>query len=271
MSDNFVYLTVLTSKDYIPGVKGLKISLFKTKTKYNLVILVPEEMRNELEPLLKKRKILNDRCILETEKNLNILLPDSFTYKNHYFKNTFFKLQAYKCNKYKKIVLLDSDMMILKNIDNLFEKNDISASRADSIRHPEMTDFFSSILVIEPSQSSYTKLIECLKDRIEIAININYKVGDQDVFNFAFKDRWINNKELHIPENYNSCFYETKKLCKKMNWKYKDIKVLHFYGSNKPWKYNLFSKSNLYLLKRMLLNGELRLIVWFIKYYFLCK
>ena len=59
-----VYMTVLSSKDYIPGVKALKKSLVKVKSQYKLVVLVPQDAEELFSTLLKEKRIIDDMCLV---------------------------------------------------------------------------------------------------------------------------------------------------------------------------------------------------------------
>lgn len=51
---------------------------------------------------------------------------------------------------------LDSDILVVKNIDDLFERDELSAGPEDL-----WPDFFNSgVLVIEPSLKTFTRLVE---------------------------------------------------------------------------------------------------------------
>jgi len=264
MSKN-VYITVLTNTKYIPGLKALKKSLFKTKTKYDLGILIPENKKQEFESILIQNKIIDDRCFLITRPNIEVNYPPTFKYLGHYWVDTFFKIQCSSCTEFKKVVLLDSDLLIVKNVDELFTKGHYSGVAADQVNHPNTSTLNSGVLVLEPSKKLHDRLLLCLKSVIKQSIKIDYKVGDQDVFNEAFPD-WINHKELVLPETYNSFFYEINKMCKLYGYKKRDIKIAHFTGAIKPWHNKMFSKYNIKLLLSLIKKIEFYKLHLYLKY-----
>ena len=68
---------------------------------------------------------------------------------------TFTKLHAWKLTEYHKCVFLDSDVMVLQNIDDLFDRPEISA--APDIGWPDC--FNSGVFVFVPSLTTHSALI----------------------------------------------------------------------------------------------------------------
>ena len=85
----------------------------------------------------------------QNDRNPNLVLRPWLT-------KTFSKLNIWTLTSYSKIVYLDSDILVLKNIDDLFEREELSAGSEDL--WPDV--FNSGVLVIEPSQTTFERLIE---------------------------------------------------------------------------------------------------------------
>ena len=75
---------------------------------------------------------------------------------------------------------MDSDLLILENIDSLFEKK-IFTMAPD---YPDMKHGNSGVMIITPSQKTFEGLKKTLE---EIDISDNYYFGDQDIINTYFK------------------------------------------------------------------------------------
>lgn len=68
---------------------------------------------------------------------------------------TFTKLQAWRLTAYKKCVFLDADTLVLCNIDELFQREELSA--APDVGWPDC--FNSGVFVFCPSLETYANLI----------------------------------------------------------------------------------------------------------------
>lgn len=94
------------------------------------------------------RLILVDILDSEDSENLALLSrPDLGV--------TFTKLHAWKLTEYNKCVFLDADTLVLQNVDDLFDRPELSA--APDIGWPDC--FNSGVFVFIPSQETYTALV----------------------------------------------------------------------------------------------------------------
>ena len=174
-----------------------------------------------------------------------IFLPDikiESTYRANnkmaHWNDTFFKLNVARLDQFKKIVFLDADMIILKNIDHLFEYPSISATTGGKSAHPEWEEFNSGIMVLEPSIRIYQDLVECIVPAIERKTAQNQGFGDQDVFNQFYPD-WKDNPQHNFGECYNveHCFADDFMRVTGTN-SFDGVYVLHFIGGDKIWNKN---------------------------------
>ena len=69
---------------------------------------------------------------------------------------TFSKLHAWRLTQYSKCVFLDADTLVLENVDELFEREELSA--APDIGWPDC--FNSGVFVFEPSMETHGNLLE---------------------------------------------------------------------------------------------------------------
>lgn len=235
VTNTVTYITAITNEKYLKGLKVLSKSLSATKTKFSLMVMIPEEHRGgKLCKQVEKLKLPVLFCP-------NITIPKKHSDDNvfNHWNETFFKLNVAKLTQFKKIIFLDSDMLILKNIDDLFDFPSISATTGGKCAHPEWNEFNSGIMVIEPSTHLYEGLKKCIIPAIERKKALGLGFGDQDVFN-QFYPEWKKNFGHDFGESYNveHCFIDAyievhgKK-------SYKDIHVLHFIGSEKIWSKNI--------------------------------
>ncbi|KAI3451513.1 hypothetical protein Pfo_008178 [Paulownia fortunei] len=144
--------------------------------------------------------------------------------KDAYNEWNYSKFRLWQLTDYDKIIFIDSDLLILRNIDFLFRMPEISATGNSGPR------FNSGVMVIEPSNCTFQLLMDHINE-IE-----SYNGGDQGYLNEIFtwwhripkhvnflKHFWIGDDELvkqrkvHLFEAEPPILY-----------------VLHYLG-NKPW------------------------------------
>lgn len=212
------FISILTSDDFLEGLLVTYRSLRKySKKKY--VVLVDLGVSEQSIQIIKRNGI-------QVLKGDDILLPDlaDNTMKDRWYK-TLFKIRVFGLTQFERLVYLDSDLLICGEIDELFEKESISAV-------PDRV-FLSSygrkgmnagLMCIQPSkelEQSLIELIPLVANRMEV-------FGDQDVINEYFSG-WEEEKSKHLDVKYNACFYELDK------YEEKEIRVVHFIFGEKPW------------------------------------
>lgn len=255
--EKFSYITVLSNEKYIPGVIALKNALKKVNAQFPLHVLIPEEQSEILLPIL----VQNDIKIV---KRPYLSKNNGVTFKDSYWNHTFFKIAVTSLIEFDKIVLLDSDMLIVNNIDELFTKPNLSATIAGKTTHPEWVELNSGLMVIEPNMNMYDRLVGEIDKTIKQRNDNGLACGDQDVFASAFPE-WKNNPSLHLDIKYNTFFRELPVLFKrKIYRKKKDVNVIHFIGRKKPWEYTF--KQRMLVLLWCLKNLELK-SYWYFKQY----
>lgn len=223
------YVTVISTDNYLNGVLLLNKSLIDVKAKYKLVCLVGKLVSNDIINKLEKNGI----SIINIKRSLD--LPSSIecgnnSHKFNHWTYTFDKLFIFGITKYKKIVYLDSDMIVLKNIDELFDYDHMSAVIADKSYpgNQKWTKLNSGLMVVEPNDFLVDKLVAM----IPIVSKKKEYFGDQDVIQ-EYYPNWDSNPHLCLSESYNvfhgHCDYYLK------NKIINEIKVIHFVGKSKPW------------------------------------
>ena len=69
---------------------------------------------------------------------------------------TYTKLNAWQLTQFDKCVFLDADTLVLKNVDELFDRPELSA--APDVGWPDC--FNSGVFVFVPSEATYQSLIQ---------------------------------------------------------------------------------------------------------------
>ena len=94
---------------------------------------------------------------IKYSENSNSERYGNYGYNKEYLKNTFDKLNIFSLVEFEKIVYLDSDLLILENIDNLFNYPHLSCPRDLPFN---MTKFNSGVMVLEPNIDDFKELKE---------------------------------------------------------------------------------------------------------------
>lgn len=244
MNNKRTYMTVLSTEDYLIGVLALNESLKMVKSQYKLSVLINENISQKARKILKN----NDIEIIEKEA---VKLPEWIINKNNQkhtnWNYTFDKLSIFELTEYEKVVFLDSDMFVRNNIDELFEKKNMSATvdRRDTVLvKEEYQELTSGLLVIEPQKGIMAEFMDIIKDE---KIKEKYdNIGDQDILQLYDKE-WKNKKELHLETKYNMFFLDIEYYINKDIYSLDEISVIHFITGNKPWKYSEAELENEYL------------------------
>jgi alpha-N-acetylglucosamine transferase len=135
------------------------------------------------------------------------------------FTYTYTKLHVFNYVEFDRIIFLDSDLIVIKSIDHLFDqvKSDFAACACT----PYWEDVFNSgVMVIKPDQKTFKDLM-AKKDVLS-----TYDGSDQGFLNSYFRD-W---KKLGIKYNAGKRIYSEQR----EKWEQIDKHVIHFVG-DKPW------------------------------------
>ena len=219
------YVTLLSTNSNLDGVLALNQSLIDSGAQYPLVVVVTKNITPASRKILQKKRL--EICEIEeytfpeeTKRKLSGMnLP------HWYFTSN--KLKIFGLTQFEKIVYIDSDMLVLKNIDTLFDKPHMTAAEDSPMTRTEEGDFNnlnSGLLVIEPKEGLDLELIKVAEKNF---------FPDQDILRLYFSD-WKENKKLHLPQTYN-IFVQDMEKYRKLGIDFCDIYVFHFIGKIKPF------------------------------------
>lgn len=255
------YITLLSNENYTKGVIGLFNSLQNTNAKYPLYCALSRLVTSETEELLKQKGI---NCIRLT-RAVYIENANNQTGSQHW-NYTFDKLLIWDLVQFEKLVFLDSDMMVVQNLDALFDCKPFSAVSADC-SYPGNEGWAgglnSGLMVIEPNRNVADELCSLTNEVVADFQRRGLPVGDQDVIK-RYYARWADEKELHLDEGYNIFADHLDYYIEKMGYSLdskaeRPIYVIHFVGKHKPWmRKNI--KGWLLYIKQALFNPYFRTI-----------
>ncbi|MDB5890091.1 MAG: hypothetical protein JWP47_922 [Polaromonas sp.] len=235
------YITLLSTLSYLPGVIGLARSLHDAGAAYPLRVALSAGMPSRMEADLRQHGLHSLRLPDIA------LFPQLPAQKGHHWTHTFDKLHLLGLAEFEKLVYLDSDMMVMGNIDELFDKPHMSAVAAGRLVHSDWTGLNSGLMVIEPEASLPEKVGKLIQPALERARQAGRtEIGDQDLLN-EFYASWPAQPALHLDDGYNVFHYHADTYIDRHKYvlKYpqhktdltggKQIKVVHFVGRHKPW------------------------------------
>jgi alpha-N-acetylglucosamine transferase len=228
------YVTLVTNADYSRGAAALIRSLRLTGTGADIIVMhtggAPREALARLaatgvlfQPvdLLPTSAAFNER---HGRARLHGTAPFTKGEKPSFHTplDNFAKLRLWQLTEYDKVVFIDADAIVLRNIDRLFAYPEFSA--APNV-YESLTDFRrlnSGVFVARPSQATFDAMLERL-DRPDAF----WRRTDQ-TFLESFFPEWQG-----LPVFFNMLQYVWFNLPELWDWK--RISVLH-YQYEKPWE-----------------------------------
>lgn len=232
------YITVLSTEGFVPGVLVLWESLRRTDPRHEFHVLVTQGVSIDCERELRSL-------------GLNVLRDDSevlpsfgLVDADHRWRHTFDKLKIFKLVEFERIVYLDADMYVCRNIDALFDKPHFSAVAnrenqdwLDGRRH-----FNSGLMVVEPSADEFCAITALIEPTIRRCLEAGTACGDQNVLNMHVRD-WPDRADLHLDDGYNVFWGSIVQYLSQRNFTLRsessgrrEISVVHFTGKSKPWQ-----------------------------------
>jgi len=206
------YVTVLHSSEaYVCGAIALAQSIHRNNNNsytIDLLLLADDSIGHKSIEGLKSAG-------WKIKRIQRILNP--FAKKGTYNEWNYSKLRIWQLTMYDKIIFLDSDLLVLKNIDHLYAYPQLSAAPND------FTLFNSGLMVIEPSMCMFEELMnKTLKVK-------PHNGGDQGFLNEVFT--WWH--RLPTKVNYLKTF-EGNNNSNDNEIVHEDLYVMHYLGL-KPW------------------------------------
>lgn len=237
----YAYVAVLYgNNEYFLGALMLGYCLSKIDSQYDKVLLVTPDVPNHQIDILKK--------YFNVIKVPYIRIDDeSFAENNTIFRDVFTKFNVFTLVQYQKVLLMDLDMLVLKNMDHLFELNAPAARlRMSGLKTGELCppDFIklvknertqfdevrggvnAGLMLLEPSLEELAAIMQELKKPLP------YKVlePEQDYLSYRYRGKWT-----HIDPKYN---YQVlmQILVDEYQYSIHDIYNLHYSWFINPWE-----------------------------------
>lgn len=234
MPDRCTFAVFVVGDGYLPGVLALKRSLDSVETLHPLIALALGCSDATLSSL-EDNGITAIRGTPLTVPQAVLELNDSLGCSR--WNQSFTKLKILTLTQFDAILMLDADMMVRRNIDELFDVPAMSAVVAGLGLNPGWRDLNSGLMLIKPSQELYNKAVQLLNSLEDSSLSSYCNgIGDQDILK-ALMPTWRQHAELHLPERYNA-FQDCLGVYDARGYlRYEDVSVVHFELSPKPWMY----------------------------------
>lgn len=251
-----IWSTLLTNRGYFGGALVLNHTLRKTGSKYQLKIMVTREVEADTEYMEAFAAAGIPTIVVDK------IEPAPRDGKIN--KGTWEKLAPWGMTEYERIVLLDSDQIILHNIDEMMtmdlpegfvasthactcnpkklahysktwvpENCGFTAANKETGEPKPITEespenhhlFNSGTVILRPSKTEYDTIIHAMNTHPDVPKMLFF---DQDLLAIVYRNKW-----KPLPYTYNAL--KPMRSCHSDLWKDEDIKVLHYILA-KPWK-----------------------------------
>uniref|UniRef100_A0A3Q3NQE1 glycogenin glucosyltransferase n=1 Tax=Labrus bergylta TaxID=56723 RepID=A0A3Q3NQE1_9LABR len=218
------FVTLATNDSYAKGAMVLGQSLRNHNTTKKLVALIGPHVAEPCREVLSS--IYDEVCVVDVmdsgdAAHLSLMKrPDLGV--------TFTKLHCWTLTQYSKCVFMDADTLVLSNIDELFEREELSAAP-----DPGWPDCFNSgVFVFKPSNETHEKLLTFCGE------NGSFDGGDQGVLNSFFNTWATADISKHLPFIYNLSSIAIYSYLPAFKQYGRNAKVVHFLGKVKPWSHS---------------------------------
>lgn len=236
MSNNNTYVVFIVGDSYLSGVIALKKSLDQVRSAYPLTALTCGCSDSTMKTMIDE----GIDTIVVDAPNIPLLVRDlNDAAGRPRWNQSFAKLSILALTRFDSVVLLDADMMVLSNIDELFDAPSMSAVVAGGGAHVDWVDLNSGLMVIKPSHALYQNAISLINSLDENSLsNFRDGIGDQDIFQMLLPG-WKSEMALHLSERFNA-FQDCLAMYDSSGYlNFKDVSVVHFELAPKPWAYGI--------------------------------
>ncbi|KAH9969000.1 nucleotide-diphospho-sugar transferase, partial [Russula dissimulans] len=262
MSRKAAYVTLLTKESYLPGALTLERCLKSVQSRYPLVLLVtPSLSQRTRDALIRHGTQVREIQPLRSDSGPNIVAHDER------FADTWSKLRVFELVEFDRVVMLDSDMIVMRNMDELMEielpadwiaaahvcacnprklthypEDWIPANCAYTpLVHPSGHTQPTSILPSSPRPHTLlnsglvvltpsTTLARAVVDFLHASPLVpKFTFFDQDLLATFFQGKW-----KPLPWVYNAL--KTLRMIHKNIWRDEEVRCLHYILPDKPWK-----------------------------------
>ena len=253
-------ILVMKGDKYGFGAAITAFSLLQTKTIWDIVCMVTPDVSQEMRNLISQSARIVEVSYLEFP-SAKLKTQKQETIYGSWISQSYTKAQCLLLWEYDKVIFLDADIIVVQNIDHLFELKAPAATFSspwgyefDECGPFKLTGYptehgklvqqseilknlinggftlIGSLILLEPNKLNYDKYIKTVEDEISKKGKFGfdcYSTHDEQSIVFAF-DNWT-----HIHQKYNFILHKIEWL--RTGNKIKIPHVLHYFSDKKPW------------------------------------
>lgn len=214
------YVCAMSGGDaYLPGLLALGASLRASGSTVPMVAMVAPDV-----PSAARARLRTHGWQLRDIDPLHVAGPRPLYPR---FDEAYIKLRAWQLEEFDKVVLLDADTLVVRNIDDLFDRPPLAA--APDFLMPDR--FNSGVMVLQPSTKTFAEMLAALDHAG------SYDGGDQGFLNAFFHDWYAAPVAHRLPAGYNLMHFIVQFL--RGHPVLRDVlereaRVIH-YAVQKPW------------------------------------
>lgn len=251
---NYCIVTATTG-NFVQWTMVMIHSFLETNTWYKgEIVIIYEDLTDEMKTdLLIFKQVRLVRISAELEKKLDELCTAIPKFRNIIAR--FYSFEAFGMTGYEKVLFLDSDMVFLKSIQEVFELPDQFYASAESCWYVGLgrristyekasgsgddPDFIplpvnSGFMLLDQSvtgANNYAKLLEMIVPDVWISRNTFH--ADQLLINLHF-----NHKVTRLDSSYNYRSKDAAEVKLIDHVDFEDVKIFHYFRWYKPWRFN---------------------------------
>jgi len=215
------FVTLATNDVYAVGAVVWAHSLRRQNTTRKIVAIVTPgvtaDMQRQMQTGFDEVVVVN---VLDSQDEAHLALM-----KRPELGVTLTKIHAWSLTQFTKCVFMDADTLVVSNIDELFEREELSAT--SDIGWPDC--FNSGVFVFKPSVETFQGLVKMAETEG------SFDGGDQGLLNSYFSSWSVSPPSHRLPFIYNMAANVTYSYLPAFKKFGQDVKVCHFLGALKPW------------------------------------
>ncbi|MCR9278924.1 MAG: glycosyltransferase family 8 protein [Pseudomonadaceae bacterium] len=234
---SIAFATLVTNSDYARGARALARSLIAVRSTAPLLVMATPSARQQLSGELAEIEGFNARVVAvdplpvseafrcrHERDRLHSHSPFTKGEKPafHTPLDNFCKLRLWQQTEFERIVFLDADTLVVRNIDQLFDYPEFSAAPNLYETLSDMHRLNSGVFVAQPSDATFDDMLRKLD-----APQAYWRRTDQTFLETYFP-RWHG-----LPYTFNALQYVYFNLPELWDWD--SINVVH-YQYEKPWQ-----------------------------------
>jgi alpha-N-acetylglucosamine transferase len=236
---------------YLPGVLTLAYSIRKTESKYDIVCMATDDVPAEAISAMERNNIIVVQVPYLEYKSKPMASAKQQAAYGKWIGKSYTKWNCLSLTQYDKILFLDADMLVQKNIDHMFERyrapaarftNEIYKTRYDwksTVKPAEIKNALhnrlpvgnASVMMLTPNAQHYERIKTMIKSMEPFGLNSMSGMDEQAIAYFMS----VYNKGPRYTWDNIEAKYECSWRANTPNAA-EEAYILNFTGTVKPWE-----------------------------------